>query len=165
MKNQKGFTLVELLAVIVILAVIILIAVNAVLPQMEKARKNAFKDEALNYMKQAATAYVDESEETAYDKINVIQSDDETPETLGYCISIADLNDGYVDKNDSNYAGVVLLKSDNDANFDKVIYAKNKNYKVVKGTPSSITVEKGSSIDYTTCDDVTATVFTSAFGD
>ena len=35
MKNQKGFTLVELLAVIVILAVVILIAVTAVIPYFE----------------------------------------------------------------------------------------------------------------------------------
>lgn len=42
--KKKGFTLVELLAVIVILAIIALIAVPMVLDVIEKARKEAFKD-------------------------------------------------------------------------------------------------------------------------
>ena len=51
MRNKKGFTMTELLAVIVILSVIILIAVTAILPRMENARKNTFIDEALAYLK------------------------------------------------------------------------------------------------------------------
>ena len=46
MKDLRGFTLIELLAVIVVLAIIMLIAVNAVLPQMEKARRSSFAIEA-----------------------------------------------------------------------------------------------------------------------
>lgn len=45
-KNVRGFTLVELLAVIVVLAIVMLIAVNAVLPQMEKARRQSLAIEA-----------------------------------------------------------------------------------------------------------------------
>ena len=45
-KRNKGFTLVELLAVIVILAVIALIAVPVVMNIIVKARKSAFKDSA-----------------------------------------------------------------------------------------------------------------------
>ena len=46
MKNKKGFTLVELLAVIVILAIIIILVVPNVFTAMEKAKKNAFVIEA-----------------------------------------------------------------------------------------------------------------------
>ncbi len=42
-KNKKGFTLVELLAVIVILAIIMVIALPAVMTAMNNGRKNAFK--------------------------------------------------------------------------------------------------------------------------
>lgn len=59
--NKKGFTLVELLAVIVILAVIILVAMNAVIPQMEKNRKSAFVTEAETYINAAKTWYTAES--------------------------------------------------------------------------------------------------------
>ena len=41
MKNKKGFTLVELLAVIVVLAIIIVIATISVNKQIKKSRKNA----------------------------------------------------------------------------------------------------------------------------
>ena len=46
-KNKnKGFTLVELLAVIVILAIIALIAVPVIMNIIDRARKSAFKDTA-----------------------------------------------------------------------------------------------------------------------
>ena len=44
MKNRKGFTLVELLAVIVILAIIMIIAIPAVLQTMQSARRKAFEE-------------------------------------------------------------------------------------------------------------------------
>ncbi len=56
-KNKNGFTLVELLAVIVILAVIILIASNSVLSQMDKARKNALAIEGNTLINSAKNAY------------------------------------------------------------------------------------------------------------
>ena len=56
-KNKNGFTLVELLAVIVILAVIILIASNSVLSQMDKARKNALAIEGNTLINAAKNAY------------------------------------------------------------------------------------------------------------
>ena len=48
--NKKGFTLVELLAVIVILAIIALIAVPIVMNVIEDARKGAAKSSALGYL-------------------------------------------------------------------------------------------------------------------
>ena len=50
MKNKKGFTLLELLAVIVILAIIALIAVPIILNMIENARKGAAKDSAYGYI-------------------------------------------------------------------------------------------------------------------
>lgn len=47
MKNKKGFTLVELLAVIVILGVLLLIAVPAVSSIIENSKRGAAKDEAM----------------------------------------------------------------------------------------------------------------------
>jgi prepilin-type N-terminal cleavage/methylation domain-containing protein len=123
--NKKGFTLVELLAVIVILAVIILVAINAVLPQMERARKNAFADEVMNYAKAAETKYVSDSQEE--DNVGDI--------TSGICYNLKTPNYGlhgeYVSKNDDSYTGVVILKQNptNTSLYDKYVFiASNKYY-------------------------------------
>ncbi|HOZ89193.1 MAG TPA: type II secretion system protein [Bacilli bacterium] len=50
-KDKSGFTLVELLAVIVVLALLILIAGRAVFAQIEKSRKNTFRTEILTFGK------------------------------------------------------------------------------------------------------------------
>ena len=50
MKEKKGFTLVELLAVIVILALIALIATPIILNVINDAKKQAAKDSAYGYM-------------------------------------------------------------------------------------------------------------------
>jgi len=62
--NKKGFTLVELLAVIVILAIIALIATPVILNVIEKSKKGAAKNSALGYTeaveKQIAINLLDE---------------------------------------------------------------------------------------------------------
>ena len=104
-KNQKGFTLVELLAVIVILAVIILIAVNAVLPQMQKARKKSFADEGLSFAKAAENAYVDRQE------------------TGAKAFTVSDLKSNYVTKSDANYRGCIIIEADPEGNITgKTVY-------------------------------------------
>ena len=55
--NKKGFTLVELLAVIVILSVVMLIAVTAVGPLMARARKSALATEGIGMVNAAKSAY------------------------------------------------------------------------------------------------------------
>lgn len=113
--NKKGFTLVELLAVIVILAVVILIAVTAVIPRMNKAKERAFEDEALAFIKAAEEKSVAEN---AGD---------------GLCYTIAVLKDGnsttgekpYVQKSDgTTYAGVVKRTS---TTADWTIYIRQTN--------------------------------------
>jgi len=134
MKNNKGFTLVELLAVIVILAVIILIAVNAVIPQMNKARKNSFVDEVAVYAQAAEKAYVS-------DQIN--DSDPVTCFTIGGS-GENELNGNYVKKADSQYKGKVILNADGSLN---TIYLKNKNYMIIGGTQAKANTKTGESAD------------------
>ena len=95
--NKKGFTLVELLAVIVILAVIILVAMNAVIPQMENARKNSFKTEVETFAKAAETFFAN----MALSKPSVL--------TTGGCVKVSTLRKDYVNKSDDNYVGVACM--------------------------------------------------------
>ena len=50
--NKKGFTLVELLAVIAILAILVLVAVPNVLGMFNKAKKDTFLTETKNIFKE-----------------------------------------------------------------------------------------------------------------
>ena len=119
--NKKGFTLVELLAVIVILAVVILIAVTAVLPRMEKARTNSFKDEAMVLVRAAQEAFVITSNENA----NGVGTT---------CFTVATLTNattGYVElKGDKTYVGKIVL--DSSGNVIKVYLDDTKNKFVIK---------------------------------
>ena len=56
--NNHGFTLVELLAVIVVLAIVMLVAVQSVLPQMEKARRQTLALDAQTAIESANTYFM-----------------------------------------------------------------------------------------------------------
>lgn len=104
--NKNGFTLVELLAVIVVLAVIMLLAVNAVLPQMNKARKNAFITEAQTFIDAAGTYYQ-----------SAMLTGDENFTSAGGCVNVSDLIGPYVEKeNKADYSGYVTITIDPSSN-------------------------------------------------
>ena len=56
--KKKGFTLVELLAVIAILAILVIIALPNVLGMFRQAKENSFKEEAQKLYQTAQTAYI-----------------------------------------------------------------------------------------------------------
>ncbi len=68
MKKRNGFTLVELLAVIVVLAIIMVIAIPSVLEAMNNAKKNSFvlymekvfKSTSEYYLQDSATEIISE---------------------------------------------------------------------------------------------------------
>jgi type IV pilus assembly protein PilA len=60
-KSNKGFTLVELLAVIVILAIIMIIAIPAVLQTMQSARQKTFKEYVTKVYTAAQNSYLSDT--------------------------------------------------------------------------------------------------------
>ena len=58
MKNKKGFTLVELLAVIVILAIILVIAIPQIAKVIDDGKINSLKDSAMLIAKNAEREYL-----------------------------------------------------------------------------------------------------------
>ncbi len=58
MKNKKGFTLVELLAVIAILAILVIMALPAVLRMFNSARKDSFTNEVNTVLRTARQEYL-----------------------------------------------------------------------------------------------------------
>lgn len=73
MQDKKGFTLVELLAVIVILAVVMVIAVTAVTPLMAQSQKGALGSEGLSLVDAAQIAYQSQQMATGDKKIKPTQ--------------------------------------------------------------------------------------------
>ena len=101
--NKKGFTLVELLAVIVILAVVMLIAVTAVGPLMARARKSALGTEGIGAVNAAKSAYQAEQLKGTSSKIKA---------TSSVCFDLKWLcNNNYFEKGcgSDGYTGSVLV--------------------------------------------------------
>ncbi|MBE6161277.1 MAG: type II secretion system protein [Firmicutes bacterium] len=123
MNNKKGFTLVELLAVIVVLAIIILVAMPNVLSAMDKARRNALVTEASEFAKIAQAAYSDDAMNGG-----LTTGNSET----GYCYSMDYLiNKGYMDKKKGgNDHGSVLLQVSNTGETTYTIWLSNGTYSI-----------------------------------
>lgn len=131
--NRKGFTLVELLAVIVILAILMVSAGAGVMATMNNSKVNTFKNEVLTFIDGANKMYseVSMSTEDANKFIvsNTCKGDTTVNPTVqlgakdkadgqcalathsAMCVSLSGLvNNGYVDKELTNYAGAVLVE-------------------------------------------------------
>ena len=88
MKN-KGFTLVELLAVIAILAILVIIALPNVLKMFNDSKKNSFLTEAKTVYSEVSKKYI--SETMKGNKLTYISSEDDTKlemtgRDLQYCV-------------------------------------------------------------------------------
>ncbi len=90
--NKKGFTLVELLAVIAILAILVIIALPNVIKLYNNAKKNTFLTEAKTIYKEAANKYITESMKG--NKVSYINSNSKNSlelsgsKNISYCINL-----------------------------------------------------------------------------
>ncbi len=103
-ENKKGFTLVELLAVIIVLAILVLLAMPRVINMMEKARINSFVVEANEIQKVAQTAYNDGLVGGEAAEVTVCYTVDEL------------IKKGYLDKAKGDIRGVVVLDTVSETN-------------------------------------------------
>ena len=116
MKRNKGFTLVELLGVIVILAILVLVATPAVTNIITKSSKNSYKSEILNMAKDMDRAFTEKMGK----KIKSISSASELAiynvstggKSYKYlCMTLKDLVDGQYTKKDlgTEYGGYIQM--------------------------------------------------------
>ena len=87
--NKKGFTLVELLAVIAILAILVIIALPNVLKMFNDSKKNSFLTEAKTVYSEVSKKYISESRKG--NKLTYVSSEDDTKldmtgKSLKYCV-------------------------------------------------------------------------------
>lgn len=126
--NKKGFTLVELLAVIVILAVVALIGMTAIGPVMANSRKAALRNDGLDLIASARTAYQAEG----------LKSDPKFRATDSVCMSYGWLvANGYADGK-AGYDGSVLVKYNDDTKNNSFQYwLGNNEYTILEANESS----------------------------
>ena len=146
--NKKGFTLVELLAVIIVLAILVLLALPRVMSLMERSRVSSFAVEANEIAKAATNAYGS----------RVL-----TEEEVGHpvCFTVAELvNGGYLDAEKNDVSGAIaidLVPDENDLSKTNEIvytYLSKENYYVKKNgvagknkvANSDVVKSKGSSL-------------------
>ena len=149
--NQKGFTLIELLAVIVVLAIVMLVAVNAVLPQMEKARRNSFSIEVNGLIKSAQQHYV-----IAQMGNFVLDKGQTCCVDLTYLISTGQSEL----KESDGYKGFVLINNDATGNIIYKPYLENGTFYTDASTTSEnksygeadAKSVSGKSVSYNSCD-------------
>ena len=112
--NNKGFTLVELLAVIVILAVLALVAMPNVTSMMKQARKDSFTTEVISFTQYAETSYttaqMSGTEPKSADKSLIKNVKVGQINYDYYCVSYAQLvKDKLVSKVGDKYSGIIEL--------------------------------------------------------
>lgn len=123
--NKKGFTLVELLAVIIVLAILVLLALPRVMSLMERSRVSSFAVEANEIAKAAQNAY---------------GSKVLTEEEVGHpvCFTVAELvNGGYLDAEKNDVKGAIaidLVQENNSSDHNEIVYTylSKENYYVKK---------------------------------
>ena len=126
MKN-KGFTLVELLAVIAILALLVIIALPNVLKMFNQAKKDTFLTEAKTIYKEISKKYI--SETMRGNKISIVSNDNNKLELesndLKYKVKLN--NDGSIKKfevSNGNYCISGKFNNLSDLTTDKIIEGK-----------------------------------------
>ncbi len=134
--KRKGFTLVELLAVIVILAILMVAAGAGVMSTMNNSKINTFKNEMLTAINSAENMYSEASLDPELFNSFMMNNSDGTGEGTGFdsmsgmCVTLAGLvNNGYLKKDVSTYAGVILLEVPHDGSATKaMVWAHNSVY-------------------------------------
>lgn len=110
--NKKGFTLVELLAVIVVLAFVMVLAAPSVLSSMNSARQSSFM------------LYAEKMLNSAQSKYQADQLIKLMPDT--YCYNISELSDTKT----SQYSGFVMVQNGSKQNATYTIQMFDKTYTI-----------------------------------
>jgi type IV pilus assembly protein PilA len=117
MKNQKGFTLVELLAVIVILGIIAAIAIPAIGHIIDKTDKKATVSEAVQIIDAAKLYVASEGYDAASDGLTNTQLGDylDHVKDTGYTVTVTKDENGKLTYSIKDHDAVTIAREDSNA--------------------------------------------------
>ena len=126
--KERGFTLVELLAVIAIVAILMVSAGAAVISTLNKSKINTFKNEALTAISSAQKLYAVLSADRRLSEEYLVE--DSTGAYRALCVSLPGLTkNGYLEKDIRTYGGVVLVEVSKSGDKTKyMIWMHNSRY-------------------------------------
>ena len=124
--NKKGFTLVELLAVIAILAILVILALPNVIGMFNNAKKDIFLTEAKTIYKEVARKYLTESMKgNSIDTISNSSNKLDTETDLTYNITLnSDGKINHFQVGNDDYCISGSYSNMNDLTIDKIIESK-----------------------------------------
>lgn len=139
--NQKGLTLIELLAVIVILAIVAAIAVPAIGNVIENSRYNAVKADAVNVLS-AANIYFTENSDKDWVTASMLK-DQGFLQDAGKMPIATTVNDGSTKPTTFTGDAVVSrVASGNTLNAADVVYSGTKKVSFTNATATGINADK-----------------------
>ena len=135
MNSKKGFTLVELLAVLLILAIVMAIGVRAVIPLISKAEKQSLAYDGISLIDIAEFVHQKEQEPDSTLKLSTTDS---------YCFSLDWLKAyEYYEKDDKNYNGSVFVVYNNEGKYDYYFWISSEHFHINSGTAAEYDVLDG----------------------
>lgn len=125
MRSKKGFTLMELLAVIALIGAMLLLVVPNVISLFNNAKKDLFKDEVLNVYNTTYSTYVYRSSQGDYSKRFCVGKD-----TTTNTVDLEEKDNFYYDITVNSLGEILSLKVSNDTygiTLDSASGIKKKN--------------------------------------
>lgn len=117
MKKSKGFTIIEILAVVAVIAVLILIAIPIVSKILDSSTKTSFKNEVTGFVSDFDKAFNDKkvsesiASEGSCNKSSIYSLSTNDAKYTYLCMTLNDLkNEGYIKNNlNNNYGGYIQM--------------------------------------------------------
>ena len=122
MKNRKGFTLVELLAVIVILAIIMIIAIPSVLGTLETARQKTFVEYVTRVMEAGQNQYLTQVSAGSLNTNSPACGSSWTKQCSNNGVYFFDIKTGLGLSSTGSYEGWVAVKPSTGTSTETTIY-------------------------------------------
>lgn len=140
MRNNLGFTYIEMVVALIIITVLVCVSIYFIKPNLSWASKNTFIDQANNISKAAITKFTNDGMEDDDGYPDDIYKHDYYNDSYKgrVCYNLSSLRDKYIKKLDKNYQGSVEVCYGSDCTYKTKIWLSNDKF-YVDGITDNVT--------------------------